>query len=267
MIHQFRDKKQTQHRRLLAQGLIFLGVFLFLSVGVILSFGSKTLHTIARPIWTVRNSFINGVDSVGALMRSKTSLEKENERLQTENTNLNMSMLDYKILKDENEHLKQLMGRQPTAHSFILAQILSKPDRSPYDTLVVDVGSSGGAKVGQTVYANGSIQIGTISIVYANTSLVSLYSNPGHSVQAMIDGSNSSVELVGRGGGNFEMKIPEDLPSNKGTLVVLPNTRSVRSEVVAIVEEVLSTPGEPYKKVLLRSPVNIWELKWVQIEK
>ncbi len=91
-----------------------------------------------------------------------------------------------------------------------------------------------------------------------------LYSNPGQITEAVIDGSNASVEIVGRGGGNFEMTIPLDLSAESGKLIILPNTTS---EVVAIVDRLISNPTDPIKKVLLRSPVNIQNLKWVQIKR
>ena len=61
------------------------------------------------------------------------------------------------------------------------------------------------------VYANGDIPIGNIGKVYAKTSLVALYTNPGQKTEGFINGTNASVELVGRGGGNFEMVIPLEL--------------------------------------------------------
>ncbi|HEY5589205.1 MAG TPA: hypothetical protein VIK86_09670, partial [Candidatus Paceibacterota bacterium] len=76
------------------------------------------------------------------------------------------------------------------------------------------------------------------------------------------DISNASVELIGRGGGNFEMIIPIELAAEKGTLIYLPGSSSM---VIAIVDEVLSKPSDPFKKVILSSPVNVQNLKWVQV--
>jgi hypothetical protein len=117
---------------------------------------------------------------------------------------------------------------------------------------------------GLQVFADGNMPIGEIGKVYENSSLVMLYSNPGQVTEAMLEGSNTTVELIGRGGGNFEMTIPLDLPSENGKLVVLPSTQS---GVIAVIDALLSVPTDPVKKVLLRSPVNIQSLKWVQIKR
>ena len=78
-----------------------------------------------------------------------------------------------------------------------------------------------------------------------------------------MDVSNASVELTGRGGGNFEMIIPLELSAEKGTVVYLPGSSST---ILATIDEVISKPSDPFKKVILSSPVNIQNLKWVQVK-
>jgi len=267
MIQPFRDKKQIARRKLITEIVIFVCVFLFLSSGVLLSSSGKLLNLFGRPVWVVKNATVGKVENVLNFFRTKSSLLAENNKLKVDNSYLDFKMIDYKILKDENDQLKDLMGRLPNKHNFILANILTKPDLSPYDTIVVDAGISLGIKEESFVYANGNIPIGKVDKVYLKTSLIMLYSNPGQVTNGMIDGSENSVVLIGRGGGNFEIKVPQESVIEKGTMVILPNVNSVGSEVVAIVEEVISTKIDPYKKVLLRSPVNVQAIKWVEIEK
>lgn len=264
---QFRDKRQIARRKIITQIVIFVVVFVMLSLGLFLSPASKFLSLIGRPIWSMKNSTVTSIGDTSSLLRSKSSIIKENDQLRTDNAYLTSQMADYKILKDENIALKEMMGRTSSKHSFLLANILAKPDLSPYDTVVVDTGTNLAVTVGSVVYGNGNLPMGEVSKVMASTSLVTLYSNPGKVTNATLDGSNNSVELVGRGGGNFEMKIPQESVANKGQFVVLPNSTTVTPEIIAIVEEVTGAPSDPYKTVLLRSPINIQDLKWVEIEK
>jgi len=60
------------------------------------------------------------------------------------------------------------------------------------------------------------------------------------------------------------MSIPVDLPFEKGTSILLPN---LQSEIVAIMQDVLSSPNDPVKKILLSSPVNVQSLKWVFVKR
>jgi cell shape-determining protein MreC len=264
MIHQFRDKKQIVKRKKIIKNLIFLAAFLLLSALGIFSYFSGALHFIGKPIWKVENSISNGLDSIGYVVHTKSSIYNENENLLKENGDLKISMTDYNILKNENIKLKELLGRVPASKDLVLSNILTKPSYSPYDSIIVDIGSDSGILVGDKVYSDTLVPIGKIKVVYKDTSLVTLYSSPKEVTRAVIDGSNTSVELIGRGGGNFEMTIPLELLFTKGAFVFLPN---FQSEIIAVTEEIISTPSDPVKKILLSSPVNIQGLKWVFVER
>ena len=70
--------------------------------------------------------------------------------------------------------------------------------------------------------------------------------------------------MIGRGGGNFEMILPRDFILEKGTEVVLP---VITPYTLGIVQTILSDPRDSFQKALLASPVNIFELKFVEVEK
>ena len=59
------------------------------------------------------------------------------------------------------------------------------------------------------------------------------------------------------------MIMPRDLKLEKGDQVVLPG---IIPYVVGIVETIISDPRDPFVKALLTSPVNIQELKFVEVE-
>ena len=236
---------------------------MFASLGFF-SYYRGFLNFIGRPIWKTKTLVVSKLENVGYVVRTKASVYIENENLLKENADLKTSMIDYQILKSENTSLKESLGRVPLERDMVLANILTKPNYSPYDTIIVDIGDSSGIAVGDVVYSDMIIPIGEVSVVYGNSSLITLYSNPGETTEAMMDGTNTSVELTGRGGGNFEMTIPIDLPFIKGAIVYLPG---FTSEVVAIMEDVISSPNDPVKKVLLSSPVNVQNLKWVFVKR
>lgn len=261
---QFRDKKQIAKKQKLIKNFIFLVFFLLLAVGGVFASTSGALHFIGRPIWKVEQSILQGINDSGYILRTKSSIYKENENILKENTDLKIKMLDYTILKNENLKLKELFDRTPLTKDLILGNILTKPNFSPYDTIIIDIGDNSSVSIGDIVYSESEVPIGEVSAVYGDTSLITLYSNPGELTEAVIDVSNTSVELIGRGGGNFEMTIPVDLPFTKGTFVFLPN---FKSEVVAIIQEVISSPNDPVKKILLNSPINVQSLKWVFVKR
>jgi len=264
MMRQFHDKKQIIRRKRIVRNIIGFGIFvIFCAVGG-LAYSGRLFNYIGVPIWKTQRLINQDINSVGYLVKTKASVYKENENLIQENSNLKNSMIDYQILKTENDQLKELLGRLPDNPPFVLANILTKPNRSLYDSIVIDIGSNVGITLGNKVYADAKIPIGEISKIYPNTSLVTLYSNPGQTTDAIIDGTNTTVSLIGRGGGNFEMSIPVDLSAENGVMVTLP---SGQPEVIAIIDGVVSSANEPLKRIILHSPVNIQNLKWVQVKK
>lgn len=264
MIHQFRDKKRIKKRRLFFKTIAICCIFFVLSVTGFFSWTGKMFTSMGRVIWKTESKVSESLSSVGYIARTKASVFAENEKIKKEDNELKLSMIDYQILKKENEQLKELLGRIPAKSDFILANIITRPNNSPYDTIIIDSGIDVGIKEGVRVYANANIPIGEVSKVYKNASLVRLYSNPGQVTGAVLDGSNASVDLIGRGGGNFEMTVPLELVTDNGVAVVLPG---LNTEVLAIVDAVISSPTDPQKKVILHSPANIQSLKWVQVKK
>jgi cell shape-determining protein MreC len=264
MIHKLRDKKQIARNKRIIQTIVWVLIFILLVWAGLFIWSGKIFTKIGRPVWLFKNKTTEIVANSEYIIRTKKSVFNENTRLIQENTDLKNMAIDYQILKKENEQLRELFGRIPVNYKFILGTILTKPNRSPYDTIIIDIGSNVSINVGDEVFANSQTPIGRVSVVYDNTSLVALYSNPGQKTEALLDGSNASVELVGRGGGNFEMIVPIDLLSEKGTLVLSPRSST---EILAVIEKIISIPTDPVKKVILSSPVNIQNLKWVQVKK
>ena len=59
------------------------------------------------------------------------------------------------------------------------------------------------------------------------------------------------------------MIIPRDFKLLKGEQVVLPG---ISPKVVAVVETIISDPRDAFQKALLVAPVNIQELKFVEVQ-
>lgn len=264
MIHQFRDKKQINRRKKIIKIFTILSFFAILAFSGFFSLSKRFFNFIGKPIWEAKEVTLYKTDDLSSLTKSKKSLLDENQKILEENLDLKISMVDYQIIKDENEKLKELLGVIKNPTSFVLASILVKPSHSPYDTLIIDIGEKDGILKGYKVYVNGIIPIGIVGEVFEDTSMVELYSNPNKVTSVVIEGLNVNVDIVGRGGGNFEMAIPFELMVSKGTIVTLPG---IESEVIAIAEEEIGEPTDPIKKIILRAPINIQNHKWVEVKK
>jgi cell shape-determining protein MreC len=261
MKYQFRDKNKIKRNQIFLRFFVVsVVVIIFFATGLV-SFTRSAVYIIGRPVWKFKNAISTAVTE-SPVVRTKKSVLNENINLLNKIKEQDLRMMDYDILKKENEDLKNILNRKPVDVSFVLGYVLSKPNQSPYDTLIIDVGSLSGVKEGDRVFADGIIPIGYVSYVYKDSSLVSLYTGPGEKIEGMIDGSNTSVILNGRGGGNFEVSLPMDLETQKGTLVTMPHSSN---QIVAIIGDTISKPTDPLKKVLLSSPVNMQGLRYVQV--
>jgi cell shape-determining protein MreC len=271
-----------------ALGVIVLLLIIYFHTSV---FGglSRITHSIFRPVFIFGNNLKEGFSNVGSAIQSKKSLTKENESLKSQLSEKEATLSNYNSVLDENAKLKEIFGRKSEKSNMILGAILSKPNRSPYDTLIIDVGAEEGVAVGDKVFAQGSVPIGRVSLVYSHSAKVILFSTAGEKTEVVVSlspnpldinsasgvasdvlapliqsGKDVFMQLVGRGGGNFEMILPRDFILEKGTEVHLPG---ITPYVVATVATIISDPRDSFIKALLVSPVNIQELKFVQVLK
>lgn len=224
---------------------------------------SYSIAYISQPFLNLSHNINSGLNNIKSYFISKKSLQKENEDLRFRLNDSEARMTNYNTVLDENIKLKEDWGRKIEYKNTILATILAKPNKSLYDTLLIDIGESSGLKNDALVFAHGYVPVGRISEVNDSTSKVVLFSTSGVKTEVVISGQDSIIEILGRGGGNFEMIIPRDFELVNGTEVHLPG---LTPYTVAKVETIISDPRDSLKKALLTSPVNIQNLKFVQIE-
>jgi len=258
------DKKK-KNKKITNIALVIFAVLLIIYFNKGIASGlSQASHFVFKPFVSLGNSIKIKLANSGAYFSSKKFLLLENQSLQNQINSLNADLANHKTIEDENSKLKETLNRKNENKELTLGYILSKPNHSPYDILILDVGENDGIRQGSTLFAYGDIPIGNISEVYPDSSKAILFSTPGEKTEVVISGKDTFLEMVGRGGGNFEMILPRDFVLESGTSVHLPG---VSSYIVARAETIISDPRDAFLKALLVSPVNIQELKFVEIEK
>ncbi|MDE2399658.1 MAG: hypothetical protein KGL67_01445 [Patescibacteria group bacterium] len=293
------DKSRKRNRFLKIIFGIFFFIILFYFRAGIFNGLSYISGGVFRPVLISSNGIGGKINDLGSYFSSKNSLYKENLDLKSKLDGSAADRANYDSVVAENQSLKEILGRKNIQANMILGAILAKPNQSLYDTLLIDVGSEQGIKMADRVFAYGNIPIGYIAEVNSKSSKVILLSNSGEVTQVVASithnpadeankpiqsdtvtvdqitpspsvvptpvaqGKNVSLEIIGRGGGNFEMAIPNGLNLFKGDQVVLPG---MSSYVVGIVETIISDPRNSFQKALLVSPVNIQGLKFVEVQ-
>lgn len=202
----------------------------------------------AAPLLNIRNAWSN----------------TEVAQLQAELASTSAMLADRNLLAAENAVLRAELGRAQ-GRPEILAGVLERPPGTPYDTLLVDVGSKEGVELGERV-SFGAVELGEVDTVYDHTARVTLYSAPGQSYQALLITASTSIPLAvaGQGAGSLSAQVPQGVMVKVGDHAVLPGALG---GIVADVAGVTEPPGGSFENVYLRLPTNIFELRYVYIHK
>lgn len=167
-------------------------------------------------------------------------------------------------LRDENDQLKELLGRKAEHDDRLLSVILARPPRIPYDSLIVDVGEDHDIQVGDLVYGEMDYLIGHVDAVYSKSSVVKLFSAPGEKIDVLLGSSTIPVVAEGRGGGNFYIKVPKNINVTEGDEITVPSLKSI---VLGTAEKVDSSDGEAFSYIYFKLPVSLNALHYVEIKK
>ena len=255
-----KDGGQDVKKKILTVSLVVVLIYSFLFTGIFSAF-SSALNFIMTPVWEIKEYVSDTGNSFSAGFYSKKSLILENRRLEEELDIARFKLLDRNLLFEENLELKEFLGRGVTGHT-VFATVLVKPNRSLYDTFIIDVGDNAGIKNGNRVMYGGNVVIGKIVEVFSRTSKVLLLSSPGEFIDVVVGDDNIATVAYGRSSGNFELELPRDTNVQKGDMVVIPN---IVPYVLGKVEHVESNSSNPFKKIFFKNPVNIFKIKWVEV--
>ena len=163
---------------------------------------------------------------------SKATLVAENRTLSQHVTDLEAENLTLRLQALENSQVA-MIDRNASSSNAIVAHFISSPLSSPYGTILIDVGSMQSVAPKMTVIDRYGDMVGTIDSVAANSSVVSLVSASGQTIEAEVGGIPITVH--GRGGNTLGATIPRGTTITIGQPVItLQFHRRVIGMVVAI---------------------------------
>ena len=256
------DRKKTWIK-LVGIVVIVVGAYFFFTTGAFTS-ASRIAYTIATPLWKGGDKVVSLWHTFVGYMTSKRSLEEENRRLRDELDRARARLLDRDLLYEENLELKKQLGRSFVRDRLIVGFVLAHPNRTPYDTLIIDIGENMGVAVGDSVFAEDNILIGEVAEVYGATAKVLLFSSPAEQHDVFVGMNGVEATAIGRGGGSFEIRLPRDIEVKKGDPVYLPG---VDKKILGYVEAIDGKPGDPFKVLIVSGPINIFTIKEVYVAK
>jgi len=250
-------QKNTRLKVVVTFLVIFL-IILILNIAPV----RNLLFILGTPIWKLENKISSLNTGNFDYLKSKQNLIEENNKLKMLNVSVSSVLFMNDILKKENDDLKALLGRKNLSENTVIASVLVAPPSTPYDTLVLDVGTNDGVKIGNKIIADRNTYIGEVVEVNNTTCKVKLYSSPGEKIPVLLVNNSVHAEAEGFGGGNFEIKLPREVDVKENDPIVLP---SISTNIFGVVEKIDIRDKDSFQTILFKNPVNLSELVWVEV--
>ena len=261
MNYLYQNKKRNRQRFLPLIVVILFLTLVLLVLWIAPVFWGGVAHGIGLPFWKGQGFLSQEMSYLTAFAHSRAALIDKNRELETQLADAQTKLLALSIIEQENKELKASWGRGEDTPG-TLAAVLVKPPQSLYDTLILDTGTVHGVEIGNRAMVGDTIALGVIDQVFEKSSRVNLFSSVDTETNAMIDRTGVSVLLIGTGGGNFELRVPQEFDVTKGDIVTLPG---ITPTIVATVLEIESVPTNSFKRVFCKIPININELRLVSV--
>lgn len=228
------------------------------------AFLTNATHTLASPFWALRDSFSEKTDATRTSFKGKGTLVDENRALQQELSQLRREVFMTRTLLADNTRLHALLDRTTTSDSLVSASVIHGERFSPYDTFIIDLGAENGVRDGMLVLTPEGIAVGTISAIQEKTSTVTQFSAPNMIVDAILNATSSfHTVLRGYGSGTMRVSIPRDIEFAVDDTFVLPSFPTYPIGKIVSIEV---APEDAYKILYVRSPVNMYELRYVLLD-
>jgi len=263
MTYQLQQTKSWGKRITYTSISIAFIIGLYFSRSQISPFLSSITQQAATPILKSGTGIENAISDNLPMLSTKTALVSENRELKNKLAEVNAKLLTYELILKENKNLKILMGRNEEEIG-LLSTVLARPNQTPYDTMIIDVGRNKGVEVGDEVLVFNQIAIGTIKEVYEHTAKVVMFSAPGEKINVFIGLDDIPAEATGRGAGNFEISLPKQVEVFEGDIVTAPR---LNIKAFGTIDHIELSPGGSFQKILIKLPININDIRWVKIVK
>ncbi len=218
------------------------------------------VSTVVYPFELARLWVLESQDSLPFYLRDRHALIEQIEDLEqqvavsggTENT--------LSKLKVENEQFRLLCEAVPEER--IIARVVGRPPKLPYDVIMLDRGSDHGVVAEAPVFVGSDQVIGYVSRVYTKTALVTLVSTAQFESMAYIMGPNIYTFARGVGGGMMRVVVPQGVPLSVGDTVILP---AIDSGVYGTVAYIETSPTQPEQYGYVPMQQNLQSLQYVSI--
>ena len=226
---------------------------------------------ITAPVQTLFTNLKNKISGNEQYFKDMDELRAENDQLKQENSDLQEQLIEYSILKAENESLIEKMNltEKYSQYSTIPADVINKDISNYSSTLIINVGSNDGIEKGMTVIADKGL-VGQITSVTEDTSQVKVIIDAGSTVSCNISTTDASVICKGTLDNNQQMRvtyIPIDADLIVGDSVETSGVGGVYEKGIHIgtISEIVTTTNDTDRYAIVDVAVDFSKLTTVLV--
>ncbi|ASK28250.1 rod shape-determining protein MreC [Neisseria chenwenguii] len=214
----------------------------------------QTVATVLYPMQWLANQPVRLYQYANNLSQSQTELLEQNRVLQEENGRLKIRLQRDKVNLSELNELKKLYGLQQRGiNNVVGAEVISSGKDPLSEKLIINKGSSGGVKEGDTVIDTDGL-IGRVTQVQLQSSEVTLLSGGNGIVPVTVERTGERNLVYGRGG-RLDLRyfpVSSDLKAKDVLLTSGLDDLYPAGIPVATVEEAVRGSGTPYYAAKLK---------------
>ena len=226
---------------------------------------------ITAPVQTLFTNLKNKVTGNENYFIEIDELKAENEELKKKNSELEEKLIEYDVLKEENEGLFQKMNltEKYSEYKTVPADVINKDISNYSSTLVLNVGSNDGIEKGMTVIADKGL-VGYITSVTDDTSQVKVIIDSGSTVSCNISTTDESVICKGTLDNNQLMRVTY-IPTGADLIVGDSVETSgvggvyVRGIHIGTIKEIVTTTNDTDRYAIVEAAVDFSKLTTVLV--
>lgn len=195
------NKRKSNKKRIIF-AIVFILIAIMISSLFFRNSSNKIISsisaTISYPIIAIKNAFSWAGNGIKNSFTNKDKILEENKKLEEENNNLKLQVLENERIIQENESLKNMLDIKNSYKHFNLklGNIIYREHDNWTKTFKIDIGSNDGVKLNQAVVHKEGL-VGYISNVNDTTSTVTTILDPSSAVSVNISTINEPAILQG----------------------------------------------------------------------
>lgn len=236
-----------------------------------MSYFKSLSSKVTAPVQIFFTNVKNKLSGNSSYFTNMDDLRAENEQLKSENDELQEKLIEYDVLKAENESLIEKMNltEKYSEYATVPADVINKDISNYSSSLVLNVGSNDGIEKGMTVIADKGL-VGYITSVTDETAQVKVIIDSGSTVSCNISTTDKSVICKGTLDNNQLMRvtyIPTDADLIVGDNVETSGVGGVYVKGIHIgtITEIVTTTNDTDRYAIVEVSVDFSKLTTVLV--